>query len=143
MIDKCNTCIHKNICVLKQHIKDGNCNDYRDENKTYNTHYGIYDVVYIIDRFDLDNNCSQISDGSGSKNIELVVRECFITSITIHDKSGDHLYWVQPKNLTQFENNGLKHFYWDQSRYAKSLFKDKQAAIAYLKDLGFKEVKVL
>ena len=136
MLEKCKTCAHKKVCGLKNHVID-DCYDYNHESTTYHTHFAIYDTVFIIDRFDIDNDSSQYGDGTGSKNIELVVRECFITSITIHDKAGNHLYRVQPRNLTQTEQDGFKHCYWDQSWYAKSIFANKESAINYLKECGF------
>lgn len=143
MIEKCNSCIHKHVCVLKNHIKDNDCIDYLMEDRTHTTKFGIYDPIYIIDRYDTVNNCSQIGDGTGSKNVELIVRECFITSITIHDKAGNHLYHVQPRNLTEFENNHDKCFYWEQSWYGKSIFENKDDAVAYLESIGFKNIKIL
>lgn len=143
MIEKCNTCVHRNICVLKNHIQKDTCIDYMDENRTFNTKYGLYDHVFIIDRFDIVNNCSQYGDGSGSKEIELVVRECFITSITVPDHQKNYLYRIQPCKLTERESNDIKTHYWDQSWYDKSIFDDKDKAIAYLEDLGFKDIRVL
>ena len=141
MIEKCRTCAHKNVCILKTHILNDTCIDYSDENKTFNTEYGIYAKVYIIDRWDVDNNCSQYGDGSGSKNIELIVRECFITSITIPDHQRNYLYRIQPYRLTTVED-GIKSHYWDQSWYAKSLFSNKEDAIEYLKNIGLTDVQV-
>ena len=138
MIDKCNTCAHRNICVLKNHIKEDTCIDHMDENRTFTTEYGLYDHVFIIDRFDTTNNCSQYGDGSGSKNIELIVRECFITSITVPDHQKNYLYRIQPYHLTEQETDGMKSHYWEQSWYAKSMFSDKDDAIKYLEDIGFK-----
>ena len=143
MIEKCKTCVHKNICVLKNHIQNDTCVDHMDEERTFNTKYGLYDHVFIIDRFDNTNNCSQYGDGSGSKNIELVVRECFITSITVPDHQRNYLYRLQPCHLTESETDGMKSHYWEQSWYDKSIFDNKDKAIAYLADLGFKDVRVI
>ena len=137
MIEKCNTCVHRNICVLKNHIQKDPCIDYMDENHTFTTDYGLYDHVFIIDRFDTIHNCSQYGDGSGSKEIELVVRECFITSITVPDHQKNYLYRLQPCHLTEPEMDGIKSHYWDQSWYKKSIFNNEDDAIAYLKDIGF------
>jgi hypothetical protein len=141
VINECKTCVHKNICCLKTHIKHGPCNDHINENKFHKSKFGVYETVYFIDRFDLDNDCSQIGDGTGSKNIELVVRECFITNIVIHDASENHLYFIQPRKLTQYEANVDKSFYWEGSRYEKSLFATLEDAVNYLKnECGYKEV---
>lgn len=85
--------------------------------------YNLYDSVYITDRFDTKNNCSQIGDGSGSKNIELKPRRCFVTQIDIVGKS-DCLYYVQPYELTEKERDGTKCFFWQKSFYAKELSPD-------------------
>ena len=145
-MDKCNTCIHKNVCLLRNQLLKENvvadCGHYKNEELMYETHFALYQTIYIIDRFDLDNNCSQYGDGSGSKNINLVVRKCFVTNICIHDKSGNHLYYVQPHNLTENEN-GMKSHYWEQSWYAKSIFANELDAVAYLKECGWGNIQVI
>ena len=52
-------------------------------------------------------------------------------------------YRMQPCKLTDRESNDIKTHYWDQSWYDKSIFDDKDKAIAYLEDLGFTNIKVL
>ena len=145
-MDKCSTCFHKNICMMRNQVVADNvvaeCGHYKAEGKVHVTPFALYDTVYIIDRFDVDNNCSQYGDGTGSKNIDLVVRKCFVTNISINDKSGNYLYYLQPHNLTENEN-GIKSHYWDQGWYIKSIFTDEEAAISYLKECGWKDIKSL
>lgn len=139
-MNPCNTCLHKNVCMMKNQVLKENavkdCSHYLNEKTNYQTKFAIYDTVYIIDRFDNENNCSQIGDGTGSKKIEKVVRECFITNINIHDQSGNHLYFVQPKHLTLWEEHSMKSFYWEQSFFATTLFSSAEAAKQNLLALG-------
>lgn len=93
---------------------------------SYVPEYQLYNPVYITDRFDTKNNCSQIGDGSGSNEIELKPRRCFITQIDIAGKN-DFLYYVQPYELTENEQDGTKYFFWNKSFSAKELTPDRSA----------------
>ena len=122
MIDKCKTCTHKRVCGIKNHIEDC-CVDYSHENLNYKTKYGLYDEVYIIDRFDTVNNCSQYGDGSGSSSIIPKARKCFITQISVIDSVGNCLYYVQPYELTEVERQDDDHsFYGEQSFFADKVY---------------------
>ena len=88
--------------------------------------FDVYDRVFIIDRFDVKNNCSQTNDHSDQ--IENRIRECFVTEVAIVNKSDDnHLYRVQPLQLTADEDNdqGL-YRYWEKSWYGKELYRTKE-----------------
>ena len=96
--------------------------------------FDVYDHVFIIDRFDVKNNCSQTNDHS--EQIDEQIRECFITEIAIVNKSDDnHLYRVQPIRLTPDEDNdqGL-YRYWEKSWYGKELYRTKEEAEKALKE---------
>ena len=111
------------------------------EKKTYVPRFNVYDTVYIIDRFDLDNDCSQLGDGSGSKNIELRVRKCFVTAIYINDNKNEgtsFLYFVQPYKLTEKENCGLYSFYWKKSLYAANSYEVQKSAVYATKEEAIK-----
>lgn len=96
--------------------------------------FPIYSTVYIVDLYDVDNDCSQIGDGSGSKNVQKRVRECFITSYVVSDNSCNLIYYVQPHQLTQKENNGLLSFYWDKGRYEKDIYPTEEEAVNAMKE---------
>ena len=134
MIDKCNTCAHKKVCGLKKCIEDV-CADYLCEQSTYSCKYALYDDVFIIDRFDVVNNCSCYGDGSGSNNIIRKVRKCFVTQISIADKMGGRLYYIQPRDLTDIERDGMKSHFWDQSWFDKDLFSTEEEALVALANI--------
>lgn len=133
MIDKCKTCAHKKVCGIKNYIEDV-CVDHLPESSTYPCRYALYDDVFIIDRFDVVNNCSVYGDGSGSKNIVQKVRQCFITQVSITDRMGGRLYYIQPRELTEKETDGSKSHYWDQSWFEKELFATEEEALESLKN---------
>ncbi len=89
----------------------------------YIPEYKLYDPVYITDYFDVKNNCSQMGNGSSSDEIELKTRKCFITQITIAGKN-EFLYYVQPCELSEKEQDGTKYFFWQKSFSAKELCPD-------------------
>lgn len=137
----CNNCIHRPVC-RKQSIGPYLtrsigmfCADFRDIQHTINTAFSVYERVFIIDRFDVENNCSQRGDGSGSKNIALIPRECFISDIVVVDKGGEHLYHVQPVLPTSGETDDY-YYYFEKSFFARELFKKKEDAEEYIASGG-------
>ena len=95
--------------------------------------FPINSSVYIIDLYDIDNDCSLIGNGSGSKNIQERVRECFVTSCVMGNLSTGLVYYVQPHKLTQKEYNGAISFYWGRGRYEKELYTTEEDALNALK----------
>ena len=91
--------------------------------------FSLYQRVWIIDKFDKDNNCSLYGDGTGSKNWEYRPRECFITYITIANQKGSYLYRLQPVRLTTKEEWDDKTHYWDQSFYDKNIYVSEKDAM--------------
>lgn len=133
----CDNCIHRPICrkrsigpYLARNI-DASCADFRDIQHTISTAFSVYERVFIIDRFDVENNCSQRGDGSGSKNIILIPRECFVSDICIMDKGGEHLYRVQPVLPASGETDDF-YYYFEKSFFARELFKRKEDAEEYI-----------
>ena len=94
--------------------------------------FPVYSTVYIIDKYDVDNNCSNIGNGSGSKNIIDKVRECFVTSYVVSDNGCNLIYYVQPRQLTEKEYDGGLCFYWGKGRYEKEIFLTEEEAIKTL-----------
>jgi hypothetical protein len=94
--------------------------------------FPIYSKVYIVDIYDIDNNCSQIGSGKGSRNLEKRVRECFVTNYSVPDKTSGILYYVQPVELTQREANGLECFYWSGSRFDCDIYATEEEALLAL-----------
>lgn len=134
-----NTTLDCNGC---EYDVKGNCDitrrkaDYLLKHGIYAPTYDLYDSVYIIDIYDIDNDCSQISDGSGSKNREYRVRECYISSFSYNSKSLGPIYYVIPRKLTERENNGLTSFYWEKGRYESELYKTEVEALMAIKKKG-------
>ena len=90
--------------------------------------FPVYSTVYIVDKYDVDNDCSNIGNGSGSKNIIDKVRECFITSYVVSDNGCNLIYYVQPRQLTEKEYDGTLYFYWGRGRYEKDIYLTKEEA---------------
>lgn len=86
---------------------------------TYETEYGLEDIVYINDRFDTKNQCSAMQH---SKREDLISKSriCFVTGIII--QRGVYLYYVQPEHLTDYEKeHGECSFYWEKGFTEKEL----------------------
>ena len=101
--------------------------DYLLHNGALLPKYSIYSTVWIIDYFDVDNQCSQIGSGKGSGNIERRVRECFVTSISQVARN-DFLYYVQPRKITQRETNGFDCYFWEKSFCDNMLYSSQEEA---------------
>jgi hypothetical protein len=127
--------MHRKVCALKKYVEDV-CADHLPENSTYACKYALYDDVYIVDRFDVVNNCSCYGDGGGSNNIIRKVRKCFITQVSIVDRSGGRLYYVQPRDLTPSESDDIKSHFWEQSWFESELFGSEEEANEYIKNKG-------
>ena len=137
----CDNCIHHSVCrkcsigqYLTRNI-DASCEDFHDKERTITTAFAVYERVFIVDRFDVENNCSQRGDGSGSKNIVLIPRECFVSDICIVDKGGEHLYRVQPVLPTSGESDDY-YYYFEKSFFARELFKEKEDAEEHIASVG-------
>ena len=87
----------------------------------------IYDRIWIIDCFDTKHNCSAIGKSDDS-HIKKIVRECFITTIGIVDRSDDHLYYLQPVSVTPEEEQDIRSLYWERSWRANEFFESKEQA---------------
>lgn len=97
--------------------------------------FKIYQHLWFIDIFDIDNNSSQWGNGEGSKNIEKRVRECFIASISQVGRE-TFLYRTCPLYSTEFEQeHGEICFYCENSFYDNQLFATKAEAQAKLEEL--------
>ena len=133
----CNNCIHNTVCrkrsvgpYLARNV-DASCEDFRDAQHTITTAFTIYERVFIIDRFDVENNCSRRGGGLSSKSIILLPRECFVCDIGLMDKGGEHSYHVQPVRLTSGETDGFYHYH-EKSFFARELFKTQEDAEEYI-----------
>ena len=105
------------------------------EKHVYYTDYAIYQHVWIADRYDTKNKCSQYGTGdSNDADIVIVPRECTISSIVIHDASGKHLYYVLPLKISDSEADGSHSHYFEKGRYADEIFGTKEDCIEYIQD---------
>jgi hypothetical protein len=95
--------------------------------------FPLYSRVYIVDIYDIDNDCSQIGNGKVSKNIERRIRKCSVISYSVPDKVSGILYYVLPVELTERESNGLESFYWEKSYYDYEIYATEEEALLALK----------
>lgn len=98
---------------------------------TFCPKYKIYQTVWFIDDFDIDNNCGRYKD---TKNIQKRVRKCFVESI-VQIAGKTFLYHIQPEDLTELEQDPKEYtFFWEMSKQEYDLFATEAEAQKYLEE---------
>lgn len=82
--------------------------------------FKIRSKAAIVDMYDTVNNCSKISDGSGSRCIEKRPREVYINSIC--KTSSPLLYRTIPVEITDTEKTSNKTHYIERSVFESEIF---------------------